>query len=255
MSVLDKRLVNRSFAAAANEYDSNAELQRKVGLQLLKRFPPSSHNGVDLGCGTGFLTQELVLSESCGAWLALDLAFPMLQVCRERLKAHPNIAYLCADAEALPLADNTVGQIYSNLALQWCQDLPALFDDCRRILQTEGQLVFSSFGPKTLKELKCAWSQVDDYAHVNEFNPADEIVGALSKSGFKDIKLETIIYESSYLSVMHLMRELKGLGAHNVNSKRKPNPTTQKQLQAMIAAYQTGNEVLATYEVFFVSAR
>ena len=42
MSVLDKRLVNRSFAAAANEYDSNAELQRKVGLQLLKRFPPSS---------------------------------------------------------------------------------------------------------------------------------------------------------------------------------------------------------------------
>lgn len=258
MSVLDKRLVSRSFAAAANEYDSNAELQRKVGLQLLNLYSPVAQKGVDLGCGTGFLTQQLVMNLPGAEWLALDLAFPMLQVCRERLGMYQNVGYLCADAEALPLADASVGQIYSNLAMQWCENLPVLFGDCRRVLQTGGQLVFSSFGPKTLHELKHAWSQVDEYAHVNEFKSADEIVTALSKAGFEDITLETSVYVSAYLSVMNLMRELKGLGAHNINSMRKPFPTTPKQLQAMIAAYQAGNEdnlVMATYEVLMVRAR
>lgn len=257
MSVLDKRLVNRSFAAAACEYDQHAQLQRQVGLQLVECFPPKALQGLDLGCGTGFLTKQLALSELAADWIALDLALPMLQVARDNLKTFQNIHYLCADAEALPLANQSVGQIYSNLALQWCQNLPVLFADCRRVLKPEGQLVFSSFGPGTLKELKSAWSQVDNYAHVNDFTSAEALATALSQAGFNDIQIETTVFEIAYPTVMHLMRELKGLGAHNVNSMRKPSPTTPKQLQAMTTAYQeiTGDVILASYEVFRVGAR
>lgn len=257
MNVLDKRWVNRSFAAAAKQYDQFAELQRQVGSQLIERFPPSAIQGLDLGAGTGFLTKQLALSQPDAEWIALDLALPMLHVARENLKALHNLHYLCADAEALPLRDESVGQIYSNLALQWCEHLAVLFADCRRVLKPGGQLVFSSFGPDTLKELKTAWSQVDDYAHVNEFKSADAIVAALSQAGFKEIQFETTVFETAYPTVMHLMRELKGLGAHHVNSGRKRGPTTSQQLQAMIAAYQelTGDSVLATYEVFKVGAR
>lgn len=258
MIALDKRLVNRSFGAAAAQYDQHAELQRRVGLELLNRFPPLAQQGLDLGCGTGFLTQELASRRPADHWLAIDLALPMLNVCRERLRQSKGVSYLCADAEALPLANACADQVYSNLALQWCQNLPALFGDCRRVLKADGQLVFSSFGPNTLKELKTAWSHVDDYAHVNEFKSADELMTALSEAGFIDITFETTVYESAYPTVMDLMRELKGLGAHNVNSTRKQAPTTPKQLQGMINAYpfrESTKVVLATYEVFMVRAQ
>lgn len=258
MTALNKRLVNRSFAAAANQYDQHAALQRAMGMQLLDCFPPSNEQGIDLGCGTGFLTRQLLLRCPETKWFALDLALPMLEISRERLKTSQNVSYLCADAEALPLASESVGQIFSNLALQWCQNLPVLFRDCRRVLSSEGQLVFSTFGPDTLKELKMAWSQVDDYVHVNEFNSVQVLADALVHSGFKDVSFETIMHKSIYPSVMDLMRELKGLGAHNINSARKSGSTTPKQLQAMIAAYQeamTDDKLMATYEVFMVRAR
>ena len=257
MSELDKRCVSRSFAKAAKEYDQYAELQRQVGLQLIERFPPSAVEGLDIGAGTGFLTKQLALSQPDAEWIALDLALPMLQVARENLKVFHHMHYLCADAEALPLRDKSVGQIYSNLALQWCENLSVLFADCRRVLKPEGQLVFSSFGPHTLKELKSAWSQVDDYAHVNDFKSADVLVAALSEAGFKEIQLEKTVFETTYPTVMHLLRELKGLGAHHVNGGRKRAPTTPQQLQAMVSAYQAmvSDKVLATYEVFKVGAR
>ncbi|MGZ4999146.1 MAG: malonyl-ACP O-methyltransferase BioC [Methylomonas sp.] len=259
-SGLDKSKIRRSFAAAADSYDDMAALQREVALKLLEKYPLERTTGMvlDVGCGTGFLTRQLPVDAARQSLLALDIALPMLQFSRQKNADLP-ACYVCADAEKLPLAEDSVQQIYSNLALQWCQDLEAVFRNFNRILQTGGQLVFATFGPETLRELKAAWAAVDEFTHVNEFYSADQIIDFLRKSGFEAPSANTVIYQSRYPSVMALMRELKGIGAHNVNLARNRKPTTRQQLQRMTTCYEgssmEGAEVVATYEIIFVQAR
>ena len=255
---LDKRKIRRSFAAAAGRYDDFASLQRKVGMALLEMFPPEPSTGstLDIGCGTGFFTRELARRNN-GHLLAMDIAMPMLEFCRQKNAAF-SVDYLCADAEKLPFAAHGFEWIYSNLAFQWCQDLSAVFADCKRILAMGGQLAFATFGPATLRELKTAWAAVDAYPHVNEFYGVDAIVGFLRQAGFSSICRETVLYQSRYESVQSLMHELKAIGAHNVILERNRKPTTRRQLQRMIESYPLGNigeEVLASYEIIFIRAR
>jgi len=108
-----------------------------------------------------------------------------------------------------------------------------------------------------LQELKSAWAVVDGYAHVNEFHSATQIAEFLQRAGFDDVRVETEVYLTRYDSVEALMRELKGLGAHNVNQGRNPKLTTKTQLRRMIESYQAqmpGEDILASYEIIFVQA-
>ena len=255
---LDKAKVQRSFAAAALSYDGLAELQRRVGIELLSRFPVDSRSGVllDVGCGTGFLSHQLAACMTDHRLIALDLALPMLQTSRRN---YPGMAaqYLCADAENLPLSARSVAQIYSNLALQWAQDLEATFAGFKQVLERGGRLTVATFGPETLCELKTAWAEVDDYTHVNAFHSVEEIEGFLRAVGFRNIVLDSVVYQSRYPSVQSLMRELKGIGAHNVNHGRNPKPTTRSQLQQMIDCYEAqsrDSQVVASYEIIFAKA-
>lgn len=256
---IDKNKVRQSFAMAANSYDELATLQRKVGLNLLQKIPEDHYcqHVVDVGCGTGFLTQQLVGKSFAEQIYALDIAFSMVEHSRSKLETANNIQYICADAEILPLQDNSVDLIISNLALQWCQNLTAVFLGFNKVLKPQRQLIFSTFGPTTLQELKQAWSIVDDYTHVNEFYSADQITDFLNHTGFTDIKIERQCYQSYYSTVIELMRELKGIGAHNVLSRRNRQTTSKRDMQAMTSAYEKHREsqgVPATYEILFVSA-
>jgi malonyl-CoA O-methyltransferase len=258
LAVLDKTKIRHSFAAAAESYDAAALLQRQVGLALLQKFPLQSAPGwvLDVGCGTGFLTRRLAFNSFSQPCLALDIALPMLQASRRNNGAVP-VEYVCADAEKLPFADQSLQQVYSNLALQWCQNLPALFADVRRLLKPDGQLVFSTFGPATLHELKAAWSGVDDFAHVNDFYSVEEIRGFLQAAGLGRIEMDAAMYRLSYPAVLALMRELKDLGAHNVSLARNRRLTTRSQLQQMIRQYEKNminGEISASYEIIFVRA-
>src|SRR5690606_13347117 len=101
--------------------------------------------------------------------LGLDLAEGMLRFAR--LERPGRSHWLCGDAEALPLASASVDLVYSNLSIQWCENLPLLLAELRRVLRAGGKLVLTTMGPRTLRELKSAWQEVDGYVHVNRFQP------------------------------------------------------------------------------------
>jgi malonyl-CoA O-methyltransferase len=252
----EKRWIGRSFTAAASGYDGVAGLQRAVGHALLSRAELARTPGVmvDVGVGTGYFAAELAGRYPSSRLIMLDLAEGMLQVARARL---PDAGCcVCGDAEALPLADRSVDLIFSNLAIQWCPNLAGVFGEFRRVLKPGGTLLFSTFGAATLSELRAAWTAVDAYSHVNDFIAYDGIAAALREAGFRRAALEAEARRLEYENPMALMRELKGMGAHNITAGRRRHLTGKGAWRGVLDAYQAGagtegGGVRATFEVIY----
>ena len=262
MGVIDKTKVRRSFAAAATTYDQAAHLQRAVGQALLQTIRPTALQGrvMDLGCGTGFLSGELLAGGWCKAsdLLAVDIALSMVAAARDKLVGpYQKPYYLCADAEQLPFADNSIQYIFSNLAVQWCRQLAVAAAEFRRVLCPGGYIHFTTFGPKTLHELKAAWQTVDDYQHVIDFYSEKAIWAILQQAGLTDISVQSQLYINYYPSVKGLLQELKNLGAQTV-SARSPHITGKARWQALLTAYHADKHsglIPASFEIITVRAK
>ncbi len=253
----DKRLVARSFGSAASSYDGVAELQRYVGRRLLDYLPPLAGGLciLDVGAGTGVFSQILGETYPSAHIVALDIAEGMLRCAQDRFSG----SCVGGDAEALPFAASSVDLIFSNLAIQWCVCPVATFQEFHRVLRPGGHLVFSTFGPMTLQELRYAWARVDVRSHVNEFIESSILCQALSEAGFAALEFQATLQTLEYVDVMSLMRELKGLGARNLTADRPRHLMGKGAMGKMVAAYPaTGSidstSVFATFEVFAGSA-
>lgn len=251
---IDKQQVAQSFSRAANSYDHMAGLQRRVGHRLLARSGEDIYGRVlDLGCGTGYFTTEIVMMPGVQQVFSLDIAQGMLQVAQQQ-RDHEAIHWLCGDAEQLPLADESVNCIFSSLAFQWCENTELLVAELARVLRPGGLLMFATTGPDTLYELRQAWAAVDDYVHVNPFLPHYQLQRMFAPC-FKEQGLYEEHIQLSYLNVRALMRELKGIGAHNLNPGRPDGLTGRRRLQALTQAYEMfrGKDGVlpASYQIFY----
>lgn len=250
----DARQVQRAFSRAAEGYDEAAALQREIEARLLESldFWPAKHGDdhppacvLDLGSGPGRGAAAMR-----GRWpkarvLAIDLALPMLREARRRerwglLDRSPlrrGIDRLCADARALPLADGSVDVLFSNLCLQWIEDLPAVFAGFRRVMRPGGLLMVSTFGPDTLHELRAAFAAGDDAPHVSPFASIAQFGDALMHAGFRDPVLDRDATVSRHEDLAALVRELRTLGATNALRTRRHTLTGKARFARAAQAY------------------
>jgi malonyl-CoA O-methyltransferase len=261
-----KRNVRRSFDAAAKTYDDNAFLQREVANRLFERLDyikQSPARALELGCGTGYVTQKLRERYAEAAITALDLAPAMCASARKAMpetplfkcffKASAPNAFVCADAEALPFASESIDFIISSLTMQWCN--PELVArECARVLKPNGLFMFTTFGPDTLKELRAAFKTVDDDAHVNTFVDMHDIGDMLVAAGFADPVMDQEVITLTYTDLKSMLRELKGIGAHNVLPDRPQGLMGRQRWQRMVDGYErfrVEGRLPATYEVVY----
>jgi malonyl-CoA O-methyltransferase len=255
---LDTRHVRHAFGRAAATYDAHAVLQHEVGQRLLERldyFKSEPGCALDVGCGPGRAALAMRKRWKSAHVVALDLALPML--CRIRPGWVRPVARVNGDARALPLADASVDVLFSNLCLQWIDNVPALFDEFRRVLRPRGYLAISTFGPDTLHELRAAWAQVDRGPHVSRFADIARVGDALTQAGFRDPVLDAEHFTLTYADAGALMRELKAIGATNADSSRARGLTGKTHWRRMLDAYEAfrADGVLpATYEVIYAHA-
>lgn len=263
MSGIDRARVRAAFARAARDYDAHAVLQREVRERLLEnlalaRVAPAV--ALDLGCGTGHGAAALRRRWPRSEVIALDLALPMLLEARRVSGWWPlrrPLRRVAGDALALPLADASIDLVFSNLCLQWIADLPRALDELRRVMRPGALLLFTSFGPRTLEELRVAWAAADATPHVAHFVDLPAIGDALLAAGFRDPVVDLDTLTLTYADARQLMRELKSIGAGNADAARARGLTGKGRLARVLDAYEKFRRdgvLPATYEVISAQA-
>jgi malonyl-CoA O-methyltransferase len=271
-SELDFAEVRRAFDHAAASYDAHAVLQREVCDRLLERLDFMTLQPgrvLDVGSGTGYGLAHLRARYAEAELSALDVAPAMLSAARARLpqagwaqRARSRLApssarathLLCADMERLPLAPNSMNLVWSSLALQWAHDLEATLKGFHQVLAPGGLLIFATFGPDTLKELRSAFKSIDDAPHVNRFIDLHDIGDMLIHAGFASPVMEMDMLTLTYADLKTLMRDLKGIGAHNAATTRRRGLLGKSAWARLEQAYESQRlegRLPATFEVIY----
>lgn len=257
---LDARHVRHAFGRAAATYEAHAVLQAEVGARLLERLDGDAlapARVLDVGSGPGRGTAALSSRFPDAHVVALDLALPMLHAAALHAGDPRAFARVGGDAQALPFADGGFDVVHSNLCLQWCDDPGLAIAEFARVLKPGGLLLFSTFGPATLHELRTAFAAADATPHVGRFVDMHDIGDALLTTGFRDPVLERDDFTLTYVDALTLMRELRAIGATNADAKRQRTLTGKAHLKSVVDAYEAfrSEGVLpATYEVVYAQA-
>jgi len=246
--IFDPTQVRRAFSRASTSYAGAAGLQREIGEQLMEslEYLDDRVPGVVLDVGSGPAHAALAMRQR---WpksriVAVDLALPMLQQAkvrsgwRDRLGLQKPVDRVCADLRALPFADNSVDVLFSNLCLQWVEDLPAAFAGFRRVLKPDGLLLVSTFGPQTLIELRESFGVADAQPHVSPFASIAEFGDALMRAGFRNPVVDRDVAVHWHADMAALMREQRAIGATNALTARRRALTGRARFKAAADHYE-----------------
>lgn len=226
---LNKRRIINSFNRAAHQYDKYAFFQRTCGNNLYNFIKSILINDnqyyyiLDAGCGTGWFSRKL--KKEFRKIIAFDISYNMLECARFEDSAD---FYILGDIEQLPFRKCSIDLIFSNLAVQWCKDLPLVLNKFYKILKPGGMLALSTLASGSLSELECAWKNIDNYVHINKFLEYEKIHNAFSNYRYKIKKKLYLFY---YKEIIDLLREIKGVGASCLWGNKFVGLTSRKKIE------------------------
>lgn len=247
------------FEQFANSYDAATPIQSQVAehlAQLIVRY----HTGVtdmcvvDVGCGTGKLTQAVMSKFLQNAALAsaqlygVDTAASMLAIWQQRvahllpmplsstlvssLPTSPMTLHsqaLCADMADMALANQSADLVMSSFALHWTS--PSVIAELGRIVKTKGQLHLAIPVAGSFYEVSQRFPKLP----VFDFLPSHAWLAAIET--LRQQRQGTLMYHTeqsfaaSYDNLKSLLKNLKQMGGAVSGKDRIDTATFRRYLQ------------------------
>lgn len=200
--------VAHAFSRAAPRYDELATAQRHIGLRLWSALPHSADKVLDIGCGTGYWTQQLAERYPDAQVSGLDLAPGMLAQARQRYG--DAIHWQQGDAAALPFDTQAIDLVFSNLAIQWCCDIDSVMAELGRVLRPGGQAHITTLLPGTLAEIATVWQRPEALLQTPNLARVERAIG---ESGLTIAHQAASVERFFYADLPAVMASIKGIGA------------------------------------------
>lgn len=203
-------------------------------LQLVRLDPK---HALDAGCGRGADLHALQTHYPKAQIIGIDASHKLLQLRAQTavtkslqqkfsfwlssMKKNVNTNLINGDFFRLPLADQSVDLVWSNLALHWHPEPDQVFKEWRRVLNVDGLLMFSCFGPDSLKEIRQAFEGADQSPHTLPFVDMHDFGDMLINAGFATPVMDMEIITLTYATVEQLLTEVRSLGGNPLQTRRK----------------------------------
>lgn len=207
--------VRRAFNRRVAHYQYHSACCLEVAERLFERLDCLTaglqpQTILDLGCGTGTCLPFLQQRFSSAQLFALDVADQMLLQINPKIAQ--KIAKIAGDAHQLPLANQSIDLIVSNLMLPWAIQFPMLFRELTRILRPGGCLIFSTLGTDSFKELRHHWPQTLGTNQIYTFPDMHPLGDLLLNCQLIDPVMDRELITIEYESIQHLLHELHVVG-------------------------------------------
>jgi malonyl-CoA O-methyltransferase len=256
----DKSAVAQSFSGAARRYDSWATAQARVAVELARDLPPDARptRMVDLGCGTGLLSDELVRRYPTASLLGIDLAPGMIDHCRRRWAEEPRARFVVGDAEDPRVVVPDVDLVASSCASQWFADPAGTIGRWAAALAPGGVLALACLIEGSFWELGAAHREALRTAPRGlAFATPDVMPGLLGRSALRIVHCQLQSLTVTYPSSGAALRSFRQIGAA-LSGQPGYVPLAPAQVRALLARYDRhrdgANRVPMTHRVQFVVA-
>jgi malonyl-CoA O-methyltransferase len=278
-----ERQFNRS---SAGSYDVHANVQRIMAEQLAKSLIAwkgeeviETSNILEIGCGTGTLTEILVNEWSKASITALDIAPGMIKVAEQRVRSiaanhsaisnnQPDrLSFIHADVErwSTDAQEASFDLVVSSACFQWLKNPKQTLRHLRQMLRPGGLLVFTTFGPRTFCELHQSFNEVyrtsdmEPQRHGLSFQSDARWKNSLMEAGFSSIQKESLIQNETYASVRDFLLSVKAMGASTSEAVVTPGLSSRRLFAGMYKAYEEKfsiqGGIAVTYDLLLIQAR
>ncbi|MEB0139023.1 MULTISPECIES: methyltransferase domain-containing protein [unclassified Undibacterium] len=272
---IDLALVRRLFSDPQKLLEGDF-LNREIALRMrekleLVKISPTAL--LDAGCGTGADLAELQRAYPQAQVIGLDAAAAMLSHGRlqqqaalsavgrllakwtpSSLRSERAAMLMAADFATMPMAAQSLDLIWSNLALHWHPQPNLVMAEWRRVLRTEGLLMFSCFGPDTLVELRSAFAAVDAHVHTLPFVDMHDYGDMLIDAGFSTPVMDMEKITLTYQTPQRLLADVRALGGNPLQTRQR-GLMSKRQYRALLDVLEMQRSPAGllelTYEVVY----
>lgn len=237
---MNKSLIKKRFAKNLATYNDNAVVQKRMAEKLCSLLKNSKYEKVlEIGCGTGLLTEILSKQISYKTYIANDL----IESCEEYInRIDSNLIFSAGDVEK-NVAQNTnkYDLIISNAVFQWIDDIGGLISKLYNSLEDGGCLFFSTFGDENFCEISSILGTMLKYRSRKNF---EEI---LQKYKY-EIYEEKIVLD--FATPVDVLNHIKKTGVNAISEVH----WTKTDMQNFVSKYNnlTENSPKLTYNPLYV---
>ncbi|SFS31028.1 malonyl-ACP O-methyltransferase BioC [Marininema halotolerans] len=214
--------VSQQFGRASLTYDQHANIQREMAMELMIRMDQLSIHHVnrilEIGCGTGYLTGQLLSSFPKASILAVDISQRMVNQAQTRWG--DRVTFKVCDAEVVNWEkEGPFDLIVSNATVQWFSQPNQTFTKLVRGISPGGWLIASTFGPGTFKELHTLFREVEVerglpiVRHGLELHGSEEWQQRMEQAAFTSVQSNAYNYPFYYKNAREFVRAIRGMGA------------------------------------------
>lgn len=238
-----KYLINKNFNAASASYDAVANIQRDAADylidNLLKNFFDFNPNYIlDVGAGTGYVTQKLLQYFPNSKYVVNDLADNMIQQAKQNLSNYKNVYFYNGDIEYINIEFHSL--IISNMALQWAANLVNVI---KKLFDNANILAFSCLLDGTFKEWDDIFNKLSiplaTYSYPKQLNLEKQLLELKPKKYFFSTKNFVLQFNNA----VNFIKYLKNLGANTTNAN-----ISISHFKALLKYHYKFN---ITYKIFF----
>lgn len=213
--------MRKAFDSAADTYDAAAPVQRAVAKRLAQKIAalplPPRPRILEIGCGTGFLTQALRERLPGADWLVTDLSPRMLEACRARIGAD-GTEFRIMDGERPDLEPAGFDLVCSSLAVQWFTELGPALERLTALLAPGGWLAVSTLAEGTLEDWRSAHAELGLSGGGPGYPSAESVAGLLGPRG----RVETLTVVQAHADARAFLDDLKAIGAASPAPGHRP---------------------------------